>query len=889
LICEQIYVSKPSNQLFFMDEIDPDRPQSFDLKFENKLILDTILNQCPSCDLHLRGTGPIVISADVKFRTLAIETSNELVMSSGGSLRAVNITIRAESVSMSGGAIIKASGMLVEKSNLNADVTYDSSASQFYGAGGGHSAGFGIRPVSTATVPGFRTIDPDEFRFPTMPGLVGGTTNPPKALATISGPALGGKPGGVIRMIVAGVLSIDDDSTIDASGTEPQVSTALACVDPGEYDEACKVRVPYVALVGGGGGGGGSIWIDALSVIGGGLISANGGSVHSAVPGSSVASPGGAGGGGFVAVHFFDQLSVSLLAHGGRSQEFTAFGTAGFVYTKRTATGAEELTLDNSLDKQQSSWPATTLPVGPIGALTIKTGAIARLANDKLVVAHLTMHHNAQLRGSANGDMLRVRSETVNISDASRVFAGIIEITALAINVSGRLTEISAAGTSSGSGASGQTSAIAMGGAGGGGSPAAKGGACAGFFGGSLSIDSRGGEGGSAFTGRTPPIAGGLGGGIVRLNAHSALTFTNNPIITVAGGPGVSPGSGGGGGGTIELIADAFSGTATLNATGGSASGLGGGGAGGLIVFRGPVQQLLSFPTSLGGGRNLLNPGCDGDIGTVMQLSILTQNRERFACHAGSYDDLKSPVCMACLAGTSTIVPGATSCDRMVCIDAGTVANSSTSGCVPCAPGTYRVVFDNGGRCEPCPVGSEAPYPATQVCLPCKRGSTAPNPGTVRCTVTAAVASVDNTNAATMTNATTTTTTQSAARPPVSTSANNKALGALLLYIILPSVILLVIIGICIACIVKRKRRRVAAPTTAAAVQENTPLPTDNINNNINNNNNSPRNDYDRVPAVVVSQQTPYDATALASSNDYDRINSNPRASANYGMGEIAL
>jgi hypothetical protein len=80
------------------------------------------------------------------------------------------------------------------------------------------------------------------------------------------------------------------------------------------------------------------------------------------------------------------------------------------------------------------------------------------------------------------------------------VFAGLIDITALKIDISGAATEVTAAGTSSGGPADG--SSMANIGAGGGGSPRANGGTCAGVAGGAMSTDGRGGRGGTVRSAR---------------------------------------------------------------------------------------------------------------------------------------------------------------------------------------------------------------------------------------------------------------------------------------------------------------------------------------------------------------------------------------------------
>jgi hypothetical protein len=97
-----------------------------------------------------------------------------------------------------------------------------------------------------------------------------------------------------------------------------------------------------VALVGGGAGAGGSVWINADAVRGEGIISANGGSTTK-VKGRAttleleLTSPGGAGGGGRVAIYYneLQRASLQISAAGGRSLEGTAYGTAGTIFLSR--------------------------------------------------------------------------------------------------------------------------------------------------------------------------------------------------------------------------------------------------------------------------------------------------------------------------------------------------------------------------------------------------------------------------------------------------------------------------------------------------------------------------------------------------------------------------
>jgi hypothetical protein len=702
-------------------------------------------------NVELRGNALVVGPA-------SIELAGNITMI-GALIRARNITLKAQSVSLSGGARITASGMGPGATNAAAD-TMLGPEGQIYGAGGGHSAGYGIKPSSNAVVGadaamtgGYPANVADDYKRPSAPGLVGGTATPSADLITMgaaTSSALGGRPGGTIKLTLSGVLSIAKDSSVDANGLEPQISAAVACKDSGRHAVGCPGgnRVPEVALVGGGGGGGGAVWIDALSIIGEGTISANGGSVNSIVGtvngmAKNVASPGGAGGGGRVAVYYNEQLApnVTVRALGGRSQEFTAYGTAGLVFIKSTKTFAEELVVDNGYDRQQNSWPATTLPSGALAALTLKGAAIVR-AEAALSVALLTMSNRAQLRALTNSGDLRIRSELVSISDGARVFAGLIDIAALKIDIGGAATEIAAAGTSSGGVADGATSPN-MGG-GGGGSPRSAGGSCASVAGGMVSTDNRGGRGGTVVVGSSS-VPGGLGGGVVRLNAYVALAFTGGPTVTVAGDPATSQGNigaGGGGAGTIDIIADAVTGTAKFNADGGNTAGSGGAGSGGLVRLQSMMLTALpsSVAVSVSGGTNSGVVDCVGNAGAIV-VDPLPANRTRFLCRGGTFDDGAMTLCQQCAAGTSAEQPGSTSCTPCA---AGSFAKTAGSvACTQCFPGTF-VGGMMATECTQCDAGNEAPNRGSTMCVACAPGSSAASKGTPKCAPCAAGQEADD-------------------------------------------------------------------------------------------------------------------------------------------------
>ncbi len=158
--------------------------------------------------------------------------------------------------------------------------------SSHYGAGASH-AGFGGQSGPNFAGPGGLVIYGDAAR-PTAMGS-GSWGN-----GTVAG---GGSGGGVIHLRVGGVLQIAGQ--VVADGTN--------------------------GGTGGGGGSGGSVWIEAASVTGAGLISANGGS---AGPAAGTGS-GGGGSGGRIALYACDnQLhAASISALGGTGYRNGGSGT----------------------------------------------------------------------------------------------------------------------------------------------------------------------------------------------------------------------------------------------------------------------------------------------------------------------------------------------------------------------------------------------------------------------------------------------------------------------------------------------------------------------------------------------------------------------------------
>jgi hypothetical protein len=695
----------------------------------------------PNCKLQLVARTIEFVDANVTVGTLeanatTVEAKSGVVRSNqvlsisasgnvtvhGAVFTGGNILIAADSVTLSGGARISASGAGAIKPNPDADTALGASG-QIYGAGGGHSSGYGIKPISYAIVAPmnvpFPPVVADDYRKPVVGGLVGGAATPDASIANLTsptGPMAGGAPGGSVRLLLTGALTVGKDSSVEANGLEPQVTTTLACAT-GAYRVGCDVRKPEVSLVGGGGGGGGSVWIDALSILGDGQITANGGSVikiRIPIAGAltEVASPGGAGGGGRVALYYRDQVAPTIVvrATGGRSQEFTAYGTAGFVYLKNMRTFAEELVLDNDYNQQRNPWPPTTLPAGAFAALTLRGAVIAR-APTALNVALLTMSAKAQLRAASPFGDLVIRSDEVKLSDGARVAAGVVDISAQRINITGMTTEVTAAGTASGSPADGASTGT---GGGGGGGPQAPGGGCMSVAGGAQSMNGKGGRGGSVRAN-----LGGNGGGIVRLNAWNQLTFAMSPTLAVSGYPATSSGvagAGGGGAGTIEIIADKIAGAARFLADGGSTKGTGGGGSGGFVVLK--SANLTTLPPSItvvvNGGANEELMECKGNDGQISHDSMAVANRMRPFCRAGA--TFGDGGCVPCPLGSST------------------EGEVDASTCNLCKPGKHAPVkgMPNCLECEP---GSASAGAGQARCLPCETGTFASEAGAAKCSV----------------------------------------------------------------------------------------------------------------------------------------------------------
>ena len=560
------------------------------------------------------ASGTLASNVLVRNAFVALTGANALSVATRGNvtlenalLAARDVTLTAHSLTLRGGSRVTASGLGTSAPNFAANTTLGATG-QVFGAGGGHAAGYGIKSSTTARVADHTTAVPypdpvpGNIKQPASSGLIGGAARPADNLP-VKEEMLGGNPGGKVRLVLKGALTLEDAaSRVEADGGKPQISTEVACAAQGTYVPGCAVRMPYVALVGGGGGGAGSVWIDCVDVVGMGSISAAGGDVVNVgeLNGMPVDSPGGPGGGGWVALYYKSIAdSVSVSARGGRSAIY-AYGTPGFKYLKNTETFAEDLVIDNENNAQQNSWPATTLPNGQYAKITIKGGGNVR-AQVNLNVALLTLSEKGQLRSLTDDGALNIRADEVKVLDGARIKAATLQIHALTVDVNG--AELNAEGVSAGGAVDGAT--VATEGGGGGGSPATSGGACGTVLGGEPNTPAsgaltRGGKGGD--TGGAGSmyalVSGGRGGGAIRLNVYDQLKL-DDALVTVSGDPGASTentmlGSGGGGGGMIEIITNSIAGTGgRLLAVGGNAQATGGAGSGGLVrIVSGKKEEV---------------------------------------------------------------------------------------------------------------------------------------------------------------------------------------------------------------------------------------------------------------------------------------------------------
>ncbi|MCK4658828.1 MAG: hypothetical protein KAV82_04835, partial [Phycisphaerae bacterium] len=353
----------------------------------------------------------------------------------------------------------------------------------------------------------------------------------------------GGAGGGVVKLSVGGVLTLD--GTISAGG------------NAGVWDR-------------GGGGAGGSVWIAAGTLAGSGDLIANGGSGN---------TYGGGGAGGRIAVYTDVNMFGGLMsAYGGSGYHP---GGAGTVYTEVSTEPRGLLVIDNAsvtggLTRLNTSfWQSHGL-----FDLDVSNGALvwpeeAMGFYSVHIRAGGTLSHEA---GQTVFDLTTESDFTVDVGGA--------------ILANGK-----GSGSESGT-AAGQT-AYHSGGGGGHGGVGGSGynGSGGGGVYGSVIEPAHLGSGGGRSSGYG--YNGGAGGGVIKLTVGGVLTLDGT--ISACGNAGSADRGGGGAGGSIWIAADTLAGSGDVTANGGSGHSHGGGGAGGRIAFHYDDNTLSGAITAYGG------------------------------------------------------------------------------------------------------------------------------------------------------------------------------------------------------------------------------------------------------------------------------------------------
>ena len=354
----------------------------------------------------------------------------------------------------------------------------------------------------------------------------------------------GGSGGGLLRLEVLGTLQVD--GVLSANGTAGSGTNS-------------------------GGGSGGSVWISAGTLSGNGTISANGG---------EGTATGGGGGGGRIAMNYdTNMFSGALSAYGAAG---FATGGAGTIYLKANNRPDGLVLVDNGTrvgtNTSIGSSPGTNFD------LTLTGGASVADVTALSQIGNLIIGSNAWI--------VITNSATLNIAGDATIEQG-GRIIADGLGYPG--------GQGQGSGRNSYPSNLGSGGGGYGGMGAPTGDQTGKYYGGraygSLTNPTDLGSGGGAYPSL---VAGGAGGGAIRLNVAGALQL--NGTISANGIDGATDGSGGGSGGSVWVSARELSGAGTLSANGGMGKGTGGGGGGGRIAVYCFTNQFAGSIRAFGGG-----------------------------------------------------------------------------------------------------------------------------------------------------------------------------------------------------------------------------------------------------------------------------------------------
>ncbi len=328
------------------------------------------------------------------------------------------------------------------------------------------------------------------------------------------------------------------------------------------------------------GGAGGSIQVNAGTLAGSGIITANGGSAGNA--GS------GGGGGGRIALYYGSStFNGGLTALGGFSTLANS-GSAGTLYTKVNSQSVGDLLLDNTGRTNAMETPITSPVAYRLMLTNVTVSATNSLALTSLRVSanSVLTHPPAQLTGLV-----------ITVANDASIDAG----GAISADRKGY-------GPVAGPGAGTNSGYYPSGGGHGGPGGNAYGGPTGGVsYGDPLAPTQCGSGGGNSMGFGT----GGMGGGVIRLDVGGLLTVAGQ--LTANGESGRSSG---GAGGSIQVSAGTLAGSGIITANGGSPgnAGCGGGGGGRIALYYGN-STFSGGLTALGGLAT--GAGNSGGAGTL--------------------------------------------------------------------------------------------------------------------------------------------------------------------------------------------------------------------------------------------------------------------------------
>jgi len=507
---------------------------------------NTVISSQQAFDLVAQRGAVITPSGNWNLKSLTV-SSNASVFGS-----TMPITITGDASVASGGAVIADGSGYASGAGPGSGRTGTAGGG---GGGGGTLVGSGASHGGYGGAGGGAVAPGNVYDTVISPGLMGSGGG---SVST----SLGGAGGGAISFNVTGKLLVD--GRISADGA---FSTNQNC----------------------GGGSGGSIFLNAGTLSGSGLVSANGG---------NGAGLGGGGGGGRISISYnTNAFAGSLRAFGGSGTPYG--GGAGTIYLKNKAQSIGQIVIDN----------AGTIGAGtdigsagsPINLTLTGGGALWGPSTGPPLFQNLTIDSNSFYYPSNSSTITVLANATVR--GGGGIVADGAGSPANSGNGPGRFGLAGSGGGYGGFGASGSNS---VGG---------------GITYGIAVQPSFAGSGGGGFS----PNSGGAGGGVVRVNVTGTLALDGR--ISADGRPGTGLG-GGGSGGSVWLSAGNFAGAGIVSANGGSgsATGAGGGGGGRIAIttlpgtngFTGSISAFGGSGFSRGGAGSIYTRFGSQNVGQIL-------------------------------------------------------------------------------------------------------------------------------------------------------------------------------------------------------------------------------------------------------------------------------